>query len=85
MANRISKIDLINEIALHNVLADTTKKDVTALVNYIFDTITEHIVAGDSVHVSGFGKFENFTRQNGANAAKFRPAKALKDAVAEVK
>ena len=82
---RISKVDFINEIALHDALAETTKKDITSIVNHVLDTITNHIVAGDEVHLSGFGKFEKFTRANGALAAKFRPAKALKDAVSASK
>lgn len=83
MAQRISKVDFINEIALHDVFANTSKKGVTDVINHILDSLTNHIVAGDSVHLSGFGKFENFVRANGAKSAKFRPAKALKDAVAE--
>ena len=81
MAQRISKVDFINEIALHDVFANTSKKGVTDVINHILSTLTNHIVAGDEVHLSGFGKFEKFTRSNGVNAAKFRPAKALKDAV----
>lgn len=93
---KISKVELINEVALHDVFANTSKAKVTSVVNHIFDTITAHLVAGDEVNVSGFGIFKTaVSKARTAKVpgtdktvdvpakivAKFKASKALKDAV----
>lgn len=37
---------------------DLTKKDAEALVDTVFDTMVESILAGDKVLISGFGTFK---------------------------
>lgn len=37
---------------------DLTKKDAEALVDTVFDTMIESILAGDKVLISGFGTFK---------------------------
>ncbi|MFW9602498.1 MAG: HU family DNA-binding protein [Prevotella sp.] len=96
MEQTISKADLINEIALHDVFANTSKSKVTLVVNHIFDTITGHLVDGNRVTVSGFGIFktavssaktakvpgtERTVEVPAKTVAKFKASKALKDAV----
>ena len=91
----MTKTELISAVALK---AELTKKDSEKAVAAVFDTITEALVAGDSVSLVGFGKFEVKTpsEKMGINprtkepmkiaASKlpsFRAGKALKDAVAK--
>lgn len=90
----MTKTELINAVAMK---AELTKKDSEKAVTAVFDAITEALVAGDSVSLVGFGKFEVKDRSEkmGINprtkepmkisASKlpaFRAGKALKDAVA---
>ena len=75
---------------------DITKKDATVAVETVFEAITEALVNGNKVDISGFGKFEVKTRaeRTGINPATketiqipatkapgFKAAKALKEAV----
>ncbi|MDD6154356.1 MAG: HU family DNA-binding protein [Eubacteriales bacterium] len=74
-----------------------TKKDAEAVINAVFDTIEDTLVAGDKVQLIGFGSFETRERKErqGRNPRKpeevikipaskapvFKAGKALKDAV----
>ena len=75
-----------------------TKKDAERVINATVDTITETLVKGDKVQVSGFGIFEVKAREArvGRNPRTketiqipatrlpaFKASKALKDAVAK--
>ena len=75
-----------------------TKKDAERVINAAVDTITETLVKGDKVSLSGFGIFEVKAREArvGRNPRTketiqipatrlpaFKAAKALKDAVAK--
>ena len=90
MAN---KAELVEKIAAKTNL---TKKDVTATVEALFETIQETLSKGEKVQVIGFGTFEVRERaaRKGRNpqtgkeikiaASKvpgFKAGKALKDAV----
>ncbi|MCH4013749.1 MAG: HU family DNA-binding protein [Solobacterium sp.] len=95
MANIIvtTKKDLADRAA---EAAGITKKEAAAAVNAVFDALAETLKDGGEASISGFGKFvvaERSARQ-GVNPAtgekieiaaskspKFKPAKALKDAV----
>lgn len=87
------KADLINNVAEKTGL---TKKDATAAVEALFETVSETLAEGDRVQVIGFGTFEvrNRASRKGRNpqtgeeieipATKvpaFKAGKALKDAV----
>ena len=91
----MNKTELIVAVAEK---AGLTKKDAERAVNATIDAITESLVKGDKVQVSGLGSFEVKNReartgrnpQTGATiqiaASKlpaFKAAKALKDAVAK--
>ena len=93
---KISKVELINEIALHDAFANTSKSKVTSVVNHILDTITTHLVNGNEVNLSGFGIFrtavssartakvpgtDRTVEVPAKTVAKFKASKALKDAV----
>ena len=57
---------VMNKKALIDAVAaklDITKKDATIAVETVFDTITESLVNGNKVDISGFGKFEVKTRK----------------------
>ncbi len=90
MAN---KAELVDRVAKKTQL---TKKDVSATVEALFETIQEALKAGEKVQVIGFGNFEVRERaaRKGRNpqsgeeiqieASKvpaFKAGKALKDAV----
>ena len=90
MAN---KAELVDRVAKQTQL---TKKDVSATVEALFETIQEALKAGEKVQVIGFGNFEVRERaaRKGRNpqtgkeikikASKvpaFKAGKALKDAV----
>ena len=91
----MNKTELIAAVAAKTGL---TKKDAEKVVNATMDTITESLVKGDKVNVSGFGIFEVKAREArvGRNprtketiqipATKlpaFKASKTLKDAVAK--
>ena len=90
MAN---KAELVDRVAKKTQL---TKKDVSTVVDALFETIQEALQAGEKVQVIGFGNFEVRERaaRKGRNpqsgeeiqieASKvpaFKAGKALKDAV----
>ena len=91
----MNKTELIAAVAANTGL---TKKDAEKVVNATIDSITESLVNGDKVNVSGFGIFEVKTREArvGRNprtketiqipATKlpaFKASKTLKDAIAK--
>ncbi|MDO4432384.1 MAG: HU family DNA-binding protein [Aerococcaceae bacterium] len=90
MAN---KAELVEKVASKTNL---TKKDVTAAIEALFESITEELAAGEKVQLIGFGTFEVRERsaRTGRNpqtgetikiaASKvpgFKAGKALKDAI----
>ena len=91
----MNKTELIASVAAK---AGLTKKDAERVVNATIESITESLVKGDKVNVSGFGIFEVKARpaREGRNprtketiqipATKlpaFKASKTLKDAVAK--
>ena len=53
--------DTVNKGHLVDKMVKTTglnKKDVKAVVDGVFDHITEHLQRGDKVQITGFGSFE---------------------------
>ena len=91
----MNKTELIAAVAAKTGL---TKKDAEKVLNATIDTITESLVQGDKVNVSGFGIFEVKAREArvGRNprtketiqipATKlpaFKASKTLKDAIAK--
>ena len=91
----MNKTELIAAVAEK---AGLTKKDTERVINATVDAITESLVKGDKVQISGFGIFEvkNREARTGRNpqtgetieiAASrlpaFKAGKAMKDAVAK--
>ncbi len=89
----MNKTELIARVAEKT---DLSKKDVTRVVDAVFEIITDALQNGDKVQLVGFGNFEVRERsaRKGRNpqtgeeidipAGKvpaFRPGKALKDAI----
>lgn len=79
-----------------NKIEGSTKKDIKLVVETVFETIADALVACEKVSIPGFGTFEVADRaarkarnpQTGeeidvpaSKAPKFKAAKALKDAV----
>jgi len=91
----MNKTELIAAVAEK---AGLTKKDAERVVNATFESITQSLVKGDKVQVSGFGIFEAKTREArvGRNPRTketiqipatrlpaFKASKTLKDTVAK--
>ena len=55
MADTVNKGHLVDKTAESTGL---NKKDVKAVVDGMFDHITEHLQRGDKVQITGFGSFE---------------------------
>lgn len=79
-----------------NIDINVSKKDLTTIVDGVIKSITDELIAGGKVQLVGFGTFEVVERaaREGRNpltgealhieaskAPKFKPGKALKDAV----
>ena len=91
----MNKTELIAAVAES---AGLTKKDAERVLNAAIDTITDSLVKGEKVQISGFGTFEIKDREAriGRNphtkeaidipatrVPTFKPSKALKDTVAK--
>lgn len=89
----MNKTDLVNAVSEKT---EMSKKDSTAAVDAVFESITESLKSGDKVQLIGFGNFEVRERsaRKGRNpqtgeeidikASKvpaFKPGKSLKDAI----
>ncbi|HZG57471.1 HU family DNA-binding protein [Paenibacillus sp.] len=89
----MNKTDLIAKVA---ETTELSKKDVTNVVEAVFDSIADALQNGDKVQLVGFGNFEvrERTARKGRNpqtgeeidipASKvpaFKPGKALKDGI----
>lgn len=57
----MNKSDLIDAVALK--LPNLTSRDIEAIVNVIFDGMTESLAKGDRIEIRGFGSFEVRTRK----------------------
>lgn len=79
MSNRLNKNDVAAKLVEAGV-ADTKKAGIE-MVEAVVDTIQSAVVAGDSVAIPDFGKFERYEKLNGALKPKFTPFSAFKDAV----
>ncbi len=55
MADTVNKGHLVDKVTQTTGLS---KKDVKAVVDGVFDHITEHLSQGDKVQITGFGAFE---------------------------
>ena len=93
MADTVTKGHLVDKMVETTGLS---KKDVKAVVDGVFDHITEHLTRGDKVQVTGFGSFEVRERKarQGVNpstgdkidiaaskAPAFKAGKSLRDSV----
>lgn len=91
----MNKTELVAAVAEKTGMS---KKDSEKAVNAAFDSITEALVAGEKVQLVGFGAFEVKERNArvgrnpktketieiaASTSVGFKPAKALKDAVAK--
>ena len=74
----MTKAELINIIAEHDTFE--TKKAASEVFDILIDTIVATVSNGEDVRI-GIGKFEAFTRSNGAIVPKFRPFSNFKEAV----
>jgi nucleoid DNA-binding protein len=79
MSNRINKQDFA-AVLVEKGLYETKKAAIEGIEAFT-DAIQEIVVAGDTLTIPGFGKFECFTRANESKAPKFRPFDQFKSAV----
>jgi DNA-binding protein HU-beta len=91
----MNKAKLIEEI--YNNVKGVTKRQVEEIIDTLTNTITDQLVKGESVSITGFGQFLSRTRhaRGGVNpqnpseritipevkVAKFKTGKNLKDAL----
>ncbi len=88
--NKKELIDIVSQ------KKDLTKKDAEALVDTVFDTMTESILNGEKVLISGFGTFKvNYRKERkgvspktkeimiipASKTVSFKPSNRLKDAM----
>ena len=93
MADTVTKGHLVDKMVEATGLG---KKDVKAVVDGVFASITEHLTRGDKVQITGFGSFEVRERaaRQGVNpstgdkidiaaskAPAFKAGKSLRDSV----
>lgn len=91
----MNKAELVDEVAART---GATKKDVSAAIDAMFESIEAALAGGDKVQIVGFGTFEVRDRpaRTGRNpqtgetmqiearrAPAFKPGKALKEAVSQ--
>lgn len=57
----MNKSDLVEVVA--QKLANLSARDVEAIVNIIFDSMTEALAKDDRIEIRGFGSFEVRTRK----------------------
>lgn len=91
----MNRIELINEI-VDKASVEVTKKQVDDVLKTFMNVVSNALVDGDKVQLVGFGTFETVHKaarkgknpQTGEelviaerNVPKFKPGKALKDAV----
>lgn len=95
----IGKADLVDLILNgRDWTRDYSKKEVTAIIDALVETVTQTVASGDKVAIAGFGSFAPVKRaaRVGINPAKgtkieipartvpkFTPSKAFKDIVNE--
>jgi len=87
----MNKKELVDQVASKR---EITKKEAELLVDTVFDTITESILSGDKVLISGFGTFKVHHREQrkgvspkskeiitipASNTLTFKPSNRLKD------
>lgn len=75
----INKKELINRLYEYDMFE--TKKQAGEFLEDFVDMIKTEVTNSNSISIPGFGKFENFTRENGTKTPKFRAFKTFKDAV----
>jgi DNA-binding protein HU-beta len=93
MANSVSKTQLVEAVAEKQGLS---KKDVKAVVDGLFERMTDHLRRGDKVQITGFDTFEVRERQArtgvkpttgekiqipASKSPAFKAGKSLKDSV----
>lgn len=93
MSEVVKKQDIAESIAAE---FGCSKKDATAYVQFVFDTVADTLKSNGTVDIFGFGKFSLTERgaRTGINpmtkekieipaskSIKFKPSKSLKDAV----
>lgn len=90
----MNKENLIKTVSAN--IDGATKKDISVIVDEVFDTIKRTLADGEKVSIAGFGAFEVFERKarecknprtgdpvyvEASKAPRFKAGKALKDAV----
>jgi DNA-binding protein HU-beta len=90
---KVTKKEIVDHVADN---CDMTKADAERAIDSVVDMVSSHLVKGDDVAIAGFGAFTTSQRaarearnpRTGESVQvpamrvpKFKPAKALKDAV----
>ena len=81
MSKRYTKPNLVDDLLVQDIFADTTKKAVTEFVEDFFLLIQQRVAEGYEVNIPGFGKFFTRTLASGKTVPKFTAFKDFKDAI----
>lgn len=79
MSTRLNKNDFAAILVAKELYP--TKAAALAAIEVIFPAIADIVIAGDSLAIPDFGKFEAYTRLNGKVKPKFTPFGTFKDSV----
>lgn len=77
---RLNRQALVEELYLHDDIEN--KAAAKRILDSLFDLIKDKVNAGDTIAISGFGKFELYTRLNGEKVPKFRVFAGFTDPMA---
>lgn len=81
MSKRYTKENLVDDLLVQDLFANTTKKAVTEFVEDFFLSLTERVSTGYEVSIPGFGRFFTKTIASGKTVPKFIAFKDFKDAI----
>ena len=81
MAQIINKDALVDKLQLMDAFSTPRKQAPNEIVGDFLDLIANEVIAGNTVSIPGFGKFEPYTKQDGSLKPKFTAFTAFKDAV----
>ena len=79
MAARLNRKAMVDALYLHNDIAN--KAAAGRVIDAFIEYIQSEVTAGNTVALSGFGKFEAFKCQNGTVLPKFRPFSEFKQSL----
>ena len=83
MSQTLNKEAIAEKLGLHDLFSEVGKGKTKEFVEDFFQMIADEVVAGNTVSIAGFGKFEPYkSTTTGKVTPKFRPFSKFKEALA---